>query len=51
MGFEDFVWFLLCEEDKTTETSVCYWFRIIDLDNDGIISIFEIEQLFNFQVF
>jgi serine/threonine-protein phosphatase 2A regulatory subunit B'' len=38
MGFEDFVWYLLCEEDKTTRTSIEYWFKVIDLDNNGIIT-------------
>jgi serine/threonine-protein phosphatase 2A regulatory subunit B'' len=27
MGYEDFVWFILSEEDKTTETAMEYWFR------------------------
>jgi len=32
MGYEDFVWFMLSEEDKTTFRSLQYWFSIIDLD-------------------
>jgi Ca2+-binding EF-hand superfamily protein len=35
MGYEDFVWFILSEEDKTTETSLEYWFRCVDLNGDG----------------
>lgn len=27
MGYEDFVWFILSEEDKTTDTALEYWFR------------------------
>ena len=27
MGYEDFVWFILSEEDKTSDTAVEYWFR------------------------
>lgn len=27
MGYEDFVWFLLSEEDKSTDTALAYWFR------------------------
>lgn len=27
MGYEDFVWFILSEEDKTTDTAIEYWFR------------------------
>ena len=35
MGYEDFVWFILSEEDKTTDTAAEYWFRCADLDCDG----------------
>uniref|UniRef100_A0A915M4U3 Uncharacterized protein n=1 Tax=Meloidogyne javanica TaxID=6303 RepID=A0A915M4U3_MELJA len=38
IGFEDFVCFLLAEEDKRHPTSVEYWFRCIDLDGDGQIN-------------
>ena len=38
MNFEDFVWFMLSEEDKTTRTSIEYWFKVVDLDNNGIIT-------------
>ena len=34
MSYEDFVWFMLSEEDKTTERSLQYWFSIIDLDDN-----------------
>ncbi len=38
MGFEDFVWYLLSEEDKTTRTSIEYWFKVLDLDDNGIVT-------------
>jgi serine/threonine-protein phosphatase 2A regulatory subunit B'' len=38
MGFEDFVWYLLSEENKSSRTSIQYWFKVIDLDNNGIIT-------------
>lgn len=38
MSYEDFVWFILSEEDKTSEPSLEYWFRCIDLDSHGIIT-------------
>jgi len=38
MGYEDFVWFMLSEEDKTTPRAVEYWFKVIDLDNNGIVT-------------
>jgi serine/threonine-protein phosphatase 2A regulatory subunit B'' len=38
MNFEDFVWYLLCEENKQSRTSIQYWFKVVDLDNNGIIT-------------
>ena len=38
MGFEDFVYFMLSEEDKTNEQSLRYWFRCVDMDDDGRIT-------------
>jgi hypothetical protein len=50
MNFEDFlckmiiylfIYFLgyiLSEEDKTTKTSIEYWFKVIDIDNNGIVT-------------
>ena len=38
MSYEDFVWFMLCEEDKTTKRSLRYWYDIVDLDRNGIIT-------------
>ncbi|KAA8496599.1 Serine/threonine protein phosphatase 2A regulatory subunit B''beta [Porphyridium purpureum] len=46
MGYTDFVWFCLCEEDKTSRTSIMYWFRCIDLDGNGIITLDEVEYFF-----
>jgi serine/threonine-protein phosphatase 2A regulatory subunit B'' len=47
IGFEEFVAFLLAEEDKRHPTSIEYWFRCIDLDGDGIISMYEMELFYN----
>lgn len=46
MGYEDFVWFMLSEEDKTTIRSLRYWFSIIDLDNNDIITPHEMEYFY-----
>lgn len=35
MNYRDFVWFILSEEDKSNDVSLEYWFRCIDLDDDG----------------
>ena len=32
------VGFILCEEDKTTQQSIDYWFKVVDLDDNGIIT-------------
>ena len=37
MGYEDFVWFILSEEDKGHDLSLEYWFRCCDLDCDGAL--------------
>ncbi|CAD2221705.1 protein phosphatase 2 (formerly 2A), regulatory subunit B'' [Angomonas deanei] len=46
MDYEDFVWFCLSEEDKSTFTSIRYWFRILDLDGDGILSVYELHLFY-----
>jgi len=38
MGYEDFVWFILSEEDKTTNASLAYWFRACDLNGDDALT-------------
>ncbi len=38
MGYEDFVWFILSEEDKTSNTALDYWFRCIDLNGDDLLT-------------
>ncbi|CCW63943.1 unnamed protein product [Phytomonas sp. EM1] len=47
IGYEDFVWFCLSEEDKSTPQAIRYWFRILDLDGDGILSIYEMQTFYN----
>jgi serine/threonine-protein phosphatase 2A regulatory subunit B'' len=37
MGYEDFVWFILSEEDKTNDVSLEYWFKCVDLDCDSCL--------------
>lgn len=49
MGFEDFVWFILSEEDKQTRTAIEYWFKIIDLDDNGIITPHEMYYFYEEQ--
>ena len=37
MGYEDFVWFIMSEEDKSSEMALDYWFKCCDLDGDGCL--------------
>jgi serine/threonine-protein phosphatase 2A regulatory subunit B'' len=50
MGYEDFVWFMLSEEDKSTPRSLNYWFKVIDLDDNQIITPHEMEYFYEEQV-
>lgn len=50
MSYEDFVWFMLCEEDKTTRRSLEYWFKVVDLDANGVICPYEMEHFYEEQV-
>ncbi|XP_067898111.1 serine/threonine-protein phosphatase 2A regulatory subunit B'' subunit alpha isoform X2 [Heterodontus francisci] len=49
MSYADFVWFLLSEEDKKNPTSMEYWFRAMDIDGDGIVSMYELEYFYEEQ--
>uniref|UniRef100_A0A8C0G0X1 Protein phosphatase 2 regulatory subunit B''beta n=1 Tax=Chelonoidis abingdonii TaxID=106734 RepID=A0A8C0G0X1_CHEAB len=49
LSYADFVWFLISEEDKKTPTSIEYWFRCMDLDGDGALSMYELEYFYEEQ--
>uniref|UniRef100_A0A2K6RCX8 Protein phosphatase 2 regulatory subunit B''alpha n=1 Tax=Rhinopithecus roxellana TaxID=61622 RepID=A0A2K6RCX8_RHIRO len=49
MSYADFVWFLISEEDKRNPTSIEYWFRCMDVDGDGILSMYELEYFYEEQ--
>ncbi|KAG8430666.1 hypothetical protein GDO86_020182 [Hymenochirus boettgeri] len=49
ISYADFVWFLLSEEDKKMQTSIEYWFRCMDLDGDGVLSMYELEYFYEEQ--
>ena len=40
MTYEDFVRFILVEEDKGSSTAIHFWFRLLDLDGDGALTLF-----------
>lgn len=49
LTFIDFVLFMLAVEDKSSETSFRLWFNVCDLDDDGLLSMSEIKQLYKIQ--
>ncbi|NWI46400.1 P2R3A phosphatase, partial [Picathartes gymnocephalus] len=49
MSYADFVWLLISEEDKRSATSTEYWFRCMDLDGDGVLSMYELEYFYEEQ--
>ena len=50
MSYTEFVWFLLAEEDKRAPTAIEYWFRCMDLDGDGYLSMYELEYFYEEQL-
>eukprot|EP00826_Nyctotherus_ovalis_P039723 TRINITY_DN3838_c0_g3_i1.p3 TRINITY_DN3838_c0_g3~~TRINITY_DN3838_c0_g3_i1.p3 ORF type:complete len:163 (-),score=53.91 TRINITY_DN3838_c0_g3_i1:174-662(-) len=50
MGYEDFVWFMLSEENKTSNRAIEYWFAVVDLDANGIIGPHEMQYFYEEQV-
>ncbi|CAH0558005.1 unnamed protein product [Brassicogethes aeneus] len=50
MSYTEFVWFLLSEEDKLHPTAIEYWFRCMDLDGDGYLSMYELEYFYDEQM-
>ncbi|XP_074311398.1 serine/threonine protein phosphatase 2A regulatory subunit B''beta-like isoform X2 [Silene latifolia] len=50
MGYEDFVYFILAEEDKSSEPSLEYWFKCVDLDGNGVITRNEMQFFYEEQL-
>ncbi|XVE77947.1 hypothetical protein DITRI_Ditri13aG0105000 [Diplodiscus trichospermus] len=50
MGYEDFVYFILSEEDKSSEPSLEYWFKCIDLDGNGVLTPNELQFFYEEQL-
>ncbi|KAJ0112671.1 hypothetical protein Patl1_01748 [Pistacia atlantica] len=50
MNYEDFVYFMLSEEDKSSEPSIEYWFKCIDLDENGVITYNEMQFFYEEQL-
>lgn len=50
MTYEDYVYFMLSEEDRGNEHSLRYWFACVDLDGDGRIGHMEMRLFYDNQV-
>lgn len=50
LTYFDFIRFLLAEEDKSHPTAIEYWFRIMDLDGDGYLSLYELEYFYQVHI-
>ncbi|CAJ1961166.1 unnamed protein product [Sphenostylis stenocarpa] len=50
MGYEDFVYFILSEEDKSSEPSLEYWFKCVDLDGNGVLTRNELQFFYEEQL-
>jgi len=50
MTYEDFIWFMLSEEDKSSNRGIEYWFSVVDLDGNGIIGPHEMNYFYDEQV-
>ncbi|XP_010523368.1 PREDICTED: serine/threonine protein phosphatase 2A regulatory subunit B''beta-like [Tarenaya hassleriana] len=50
MGYEDFVYFILAEEDKSSEPSLEYWFKCVDLDGNGVLTRNEMQFFYEEQL-
>ena len=49
MSYDDFVWFILSDEDKTTHVSLEFLFSLVDLDGDGVIRDHEMRFFYDEQ--
>ncbi|OHT02233.1 phosphoprotein phosphatase [Tritrichomonas foetus] len=49
IDFISFSYLLMSSEDKTNLTSINFWYKLCDLDDDGILSLKEVEDLYKTQ--
>lgn len=50
LSYEDFIYFMLSEEDKSNEISVNYWFACLDVDGDGKLNNMEMRSFYAVQL-
>lgn len=50
LSYEDFIYFMLSEEDKYNEVAVRYWFACVDVDGDGKLNNMEMRSFYAVQL-
>ncbi|CAI5746649.1 unnamed protein product [Peronospora destructor] len=50
MSYEDFIYFMLSEEDKANPVSIRYWFELIDTTEDGVLRADEMRVFYRHQM-
>ncbi|KAL7679205.1 putative EF-hand domain-containing protein [Plasmopara halstedii] len=50
MSYEDFIYFMLSEEDKANPVSIRYWFELIDTNEDGVLRADEMRIFYKRQI-
>ena len=50
LNYEDFIYFMLSEEDKANDVSVRYWFSCVDVDGDGKLNNMEMRSFYAVQL-
>ena len=50
LSYEDFIFFMLSEEDKANDVSVRYWFSCVDVDGDGKLNNMEMRSFYAVQL-
>jgi serine/threonine-protein phosphatase 2A regulatory subunit B'' len=50
LTYEDFIFFMLSEEDKANERSVRYWFTCVDVDGDDKLNNMEMRSFYAVQL-
>lgn len=50
LSYEDFIYFMLSEEDKSNDVSVRYWFTCVDVDGDGRLNNMEMRSFYAVQL-
>lgn len=46
MTYKEYIEFIIHSEDKNTENAIEYWYRAIDGDGDGVVSLYELEEIY-----